>query len=120
MLSHRDLNVSNHELTQKGNQRERWRVDAIVHRDHGCKPDGDAKSAEAEQPPIELAGAPTARNLIVRPTLQVIITYSVTHGESLIGAFVELSSRDGNRRGSASAFSSSTSELLLQQVRVSA
>ena len=68
ILSLRDLDEIDHELTQKGNQRGEVRVDAIVHRDHAHKPDGDAKSAEAEKPLIELAEALTARSLIVKPT----------------------------------------------------
>jgi hypothetical protein len=68
MLSAHDPNDVDRELTQQGNQREQVRVDAIVHRDHAHKPDGDAKSAEAEKLLIELAGALTARSLIVKPT----------------------------------------------------
>ena len=47
---------SDHEPTQKRNRLERARVDVIVHCDHARTPNGDAKSAEAEQPPTELAG----------------------------------------------------------------
>ena len=74
MLSLRDLDEIDHELTQKGNQRGQVRVDAIVHRDHAHKPDGDVKSAEAEKPLIELAEVRTARNLIVEPTSQLDCT----------------------------------------------
>lgn len=74
ILSLRDPNDVDRELTQQGNQHEQVRVDAIVHRDHAHKPDGDVKSAEAEKPLIELAEVRTARNLIVEPTSQLDCT----------------------------------------------